>query len=633
MSAVGAIFNRDGSPVIESNLFKLNQGMLHHGQDESRVWFKQSCGLVQQTTHLTAESRYETFPHLNAKHQIALVAHCRLFNRKELAEQLNLPKNHSQIGDSQFIVLAYLKWRLAFVDYLVGEYSLVLWDAQQEQLLCVTDHFNARPLYYYIDAKRVVVASEISALHQLADVPRKPNLNKIARSDLMRFQLEVGETCFEKIQSLPAAHLMVISAGNLSVQQYWQPELGACFSFKSDDVFREAFQGIFQQVVESTTRTHVPIALQLSGGLDSSAIAMMASAIFKGQGRNLICLSNVLPRSYQGDLKDERAFIDLMHAPNLIKEDILDARRGPFDELVSFGKQLNLSPQHYQHRAMNSVARHHQARIVLHGTLGELTTSYAAHEYLAYKFSHGQWLSLMREVHAHKKNYKRSYAGIIAHHIIQPQLAYLYKKPAHHRARALDLSLINSAFIQQHIHANDFEQIILKYKRLGCLSSVNPRENALLQLKNYMQHSSELFHAMDESPRPAVYFSNPYFDKRLVEFCLNVPNHYRYRDGYPRSMIRIGMQNYLPKEICFRTTKDPFIPDYFERYNQQLGVAQAAVKQLSQNKLVQEVINVKQLEQHLSCSSGSSRLNPHQDFMNFLVVPRMIYLAQFLSSF
>ena len=122
----------------------------------------------------------ESLPLVNPQYQITRVAHCRLFNYKELHDQLVSSHDKRPIGDAELILLAYLKWNLDFVNHLIGEFSIVLWDAKHQQLVCVTDHFNSRPLYYYWDNKMLTAASEIYVLHALKNIPRFPNLNKIA---------------------------------------------------------------------------------------------------------------------------------------------------------------------------------------------------------------------------------------------------------------------------------------------------------------------------------------------------------------------------------------------------------------------------------------------------------------------
>ena len=53
------------------------------------------------------------------------------------------------VGDATLIAFAYLKWELDFVHHLEGEFSIALWDGKEKRLICVSDHFNTRPLYFY----------------------------------------------------------------------------------------------------------------------------------------------------------------------------------------------------------------------------------------------------------------------------------------------------------------------------------------------------------------------------------------------------------------------------------------------------------------------------------------------------
>jgi asparagine synthase (glutamine-hydrolysing) len=57
----------------------------------------------------------------------------------------------------------------------------------------------------------------------------------------------------------------------------------------------------------------------------------------------------------------------------------------------------------------------------------------------------------------------------------------------------------------------------------------------------------------------------PLLDKRLIEFCVRVPPGQHVQGGYTRSLIRRAMEGVLPSEVQWRTTKEPFTPDYHRR--------------------------------------------------------------------
>lgn len=639
MSAISAIYYRnlcveEIRTHLETDLIKLNEEMAHHGEEGSGIWLGQQCGLAQQISHYHGQPWREKQPYYDEEHKISIVAHCRLFNRNELKKQLQLPLTRD-IHDHQLVLKAYLKWNLECANYLIGEFSILIWDEKCKQLLAIVDHFNTRSLYYYMDHDKIVFASELKALHALQDIPREPNLHKIARNDWLKFQAEAGETAFSNIYFLPAAHRLVIRSTKHFLFQYWQPTLNDPISFGSNEELRETFQAQFAEAIQATTNSHLPVCLQLSGGLDSSSIAMMYAKLNFNGSTPLICFSNVHPSSNIPSNNDEKEYLDLIQSNQLIKESVIDEWRGPFDSLDKFSENLCTSAQYYQHYAINDATRRYGAKIILHGTMGEITSSYSGYEYLAELFWQGRYFNLFKEIGQYKKHSNQSTYRIFLNHVLNLKRPQWLKRQAslNNRAKLLAYSLIRPNFIAEVIPEDQFHAMTEKFLKAGQNFTKDARHNAFNQLNWFLQHASHVFNQFSDAPKPAVYLSNPYFDKRFVEFCLRIPNHYRFQNGYPRSIIRMGMQDLLPKQILTRLSKTPFLPDYSERYYRQLSIAKTTIHILANHPLVQQVIDVNKLQQLMDASSSSKISNDHLKFLNFLVIPRAIYLAKFLSSF
>lgn len=633
MSAMGAIFSLQNKPINEASLLALHHGMARHGKHGSNTWFSNTCGLTQQTYQHTLSTERESFPYFDKNHNIGLVADVRLSNRADVHQALHGSSSY-QYSDAELIVSAYLTWGIDFVSHLAGEFSLILWDAKLYRFVMAVDHLNTRPLYYFFNQDFLIISSVLSALHCVTWVPREPNLSVIARHDIKRFLLEPGETCFKHLYFLPPANYLIADPSGIKFHTYWRPALGTPYAFKSDTDFQEAFEDHFSHAIRATLQSDAPVCLQLSGGLDSSAIALMAAHMPEVRQKPLICLSNTLPDNHDHDLKDEREYIHLIQGANLIKEPVIDAWRGPFDHLDACKTHLYTSPQHYQHRAINAAARRHQSSLILHGTLAELTTSYAGYEYLSELFHHIRWVTLLRELVAHRKIYKASSSSLAAL-VIHPKILHGYLKKQRHstRQKLLTTSLINKPFILEQMTPDELMWLEQQFLKPLTLQSMNARKNALAQMEHYLRHASTLFTQLDDGIDSALYFSNPYFDKRLVEFCLNIPNAYRFRHGYPRSIIRTGMQKYLPKTIGQRITKSPFLPDYHVRYNQHMSKAREAIEAVQSHPLVQHVIDIPRLLSCLSIPSSSHVFDTETNFLNYYVIPQAVYLAVFLSSF
>lgn len=631
MSAIGAIFSLRGKPIETEDLIALKVGMNLHGKNGSHHCLTDHCGLTQQLYVFKSTPISESLPYFDTANQIYLATHVRLFNRKELQTILKLSTNTS---DTRLIISAYLTWGVHFPSYLVGEFSIALWDEKLQRFMIAVDHFNTRPLYYFLNQDFLIVSSVMSALHHSIQVPRTLNFNMIARHDFKRLMLEPGETCFENIRFLPPAHVLIANNTGIKLQSYWEPRLGERLSFQSENEFQEIFESHFSEAVRSTLDTDFPVCLQLSGGLDSSAIACMANQILNSQNHPLICLSNYLPDNQRAGLQDEREYIHLIQGKHLLKEAVIDEHRGPFDDLTLCQQQLRYSPQHYQHCAINAAARRHQSALILHGTLAELTTSYSGYELLPTLFFQLRWITLIQELFAYYKIYNPSLMTL-PRLIFHPRLKSILLKGHHRNSRQniLSSSFINQSFMFSQLTPELLIAIKNEFLNPMMMPSIDARQNALKQLKHHLRHSSTLFLQMEDQNEPAVYFSNPYFDKRLVEFTLNVPNEYRFKKGYPRSMIRIGMKKYLPKKISERTTKSPYLPDYQVRFNKQRSKAISFIHEIQHHALVKEVIDLPRLLFYLTQSHTANSTKIDHNFLNYHLIPQAVYLAAFLSSF
>ena len=147
---------------------------------------------------------------------------------------------------------------------------------------------------------------------------------------------------------------------------------------------------------------------------------------------------------------------------------------------------------------------------------------------------------------------------------------------------------------------------------------------------SYLHANNSVIHDDDNKP---VFFSYPYNDKRMLEFCLAMPGDLKVRNGYKRYAIRSGMQGLMPDELRYRTTKEPFSPDFHDRYNRQILKAREFVANVHKTPLMQEIIDIPKLEASMSQSMQTNRCSSTVDFTAMHTVPTAIYLMAFLGTF
>ncbi|GAB4172236.1 MAG: asparagine synthase (glutamine-hydrolyzing) [Coleofasciculaceae cyanobacterium] len=210
-----------------------------------------------------------------------------IYNYLELQIQLKaLGHQFRSHSDTEVLLAAYAQWGVkAFTD-LVGMFAFAILDTQERKLILARDYFGIKPLYYTYYQDGFAFASEIKALLNLPGVNRQVNPQRLY--DYLRSgRTDYGsQTLFADIVQLPPAHYLEISLDNPQQTQlvkYWQLDLNQRLELSFSEA-TEQLRELFLDNIRLHLRSDVPVGAALSGGIDSSAIAM---AMYYLQGKDL----------------------------------------------------------------------------------------------------------------------------------------------------------------------------------------------------------------------------------------------------------------------------------------------------------------------------------------------------------
>ena len=382
MSAICGIFFTDGKPLDPSLLARQLHTLDRRGIDGRGSWHAGPVGLGHQMLHITPESLTETLPFHQAAPDLVITADARLDNREQLFTLLSIDKQVQRgIPDSQLLLKAYERWGKSCPEYLLGDFAFAIWDAARQELFCATDPMGLRPFFYHWRPGTFVFASEIRAIHSLPSIRRSPDLRSLASIAVPELLYADGEsTFFEGIRCLPASSTLTVSVSGLSCRRYWEPDGSLRMTVSTEEDCVEAFQEVIHKSVGARLRSAFPVASMFSGGLDSSAITGVAADILAERGQRLTALSAVLPPGYNGQVCDERAYINSLKVKtNLDIEYVCAPGRGPFDNLSQLidSAEMPICPStHYLTTAMAEAAGRHKARVILNGIGGETGATY-----------------------------------------------------------------------------------------------------------------------------------------------------------------------------------------------------------------------------------------------------------------
>lgn len=191
-----------------------------------------------------------------------------IFNFRSVRDELKaLNVSFATSGDTEVLARAIETWGVkGALPRLAGMFAFAVYDRQTGDCWLVRDRLGIKPLYYVQHNGSVCFASWPAAL--LRGVRKDWRLDRAALRDFFLLGACWDDRHFvEGIRDIPAGCMMHVAEGNVSIERYWEPSLDAT------EFDPTAFHELFEQVAIEHTVSDVPMALLLSGGVDSSALA------------------------------------------------------------------------------------------------------------------------------------------------------------------------------------------------------------------------------------------------------------------------------------------------------------------------------------------------------------------------
>jgi asparagine synthase (glutamine-hydrolysing) len=274
----------DGAPRPEAHLVAMANSMAHRGPDDRGVLYDAEAGVALAHNRLSiidlSAAGHE--PMFNEDGAVALVFNGEIYNFEALREQL-VAAGHRFVSrtDCEVVVHGYEEWGAAVVERLEGMFAFALWDARTQRLFLARDPMGIKPLYYWLSASGgLYFASEIKAFLSLPDFHAEANPRAIRQFLELNFVYDVHESSLRGVWKLPAGHTLTVERARTgeapAPRRYFTPPAPSTEEI-DEDAWTERLHAVLEQVVDQHLVADVPVALLLSGGLDSGIIAALAA--------------------------------------------------------------------------------------------------------------------------------------------------------------------------------------------------------------------------------------------------------------------------------------------------------------------------------------------------------------------
>jgi asparagine synthase (glutamine-hydrolysing) len=186
----------------------------------------------------------------------------------------------------RLLVTAFERWGEECLDHLRGDFSFVLLDRERRRLFCARDQFGQRPLFYYRSGPLLALSNSIAWLRY--HFPDSASPDREAFGDYLLFgsPLDPSRTMFETVRRLPAGHRMILANGEPFIRRYWQLEPPRPLRYRRQGDYLEHFVEELDRAVADRLTSGSATVL-MSGGLDSTAIALAASRVARRERPDL----------------------------------------------------------------------------------------------------------------------------------------------------------------------------------------------------------------------------------------------------------------------------------------------------------------------------------------------------------
>lgn len=565
MSGIAGVICFDGAPVEVGLVEKMTAAMPYRGPDGIHHWVKGSVAMGQCMLHTTPESLEEKLPLTNEDESLVLVMDGWLDNWEELRKELLMRGAvHRNRSDAELVLRAYELWGTNCVSHVDGDFSFVIWDAHRRKAFCARDRMGNKPFYYHWDGKTFSFASEPHIILALPWVKQELNEGMLAEYLASEWHSN-DETFWLGIMRLVAAHQMIARSDGLELTQYWSPDFSAMLPYTKQEEFVEHYRELFTDIVRRTSRSHKTLACEVSGGLDSSAIFVMAQHLHHQHQLQAPSIDG-----YTLDYHDNQAANELKYAHAVGRycdreiHEIL-----PSSPPISWYRKWT---EHYRDfppypndtsgLSIRMIAASNDSRALMTGVGGD-EWLWGDRNYYAELLSTFQWQELCHCLKADISDagFRESIWWLVRYGMV-PLLPGILKE----RLRMFDVTSKRRIEVKQAWLTPSMQTLLhkrqLRYDnrlkirgiRVGLRSQFSTINSAFL---SYGSESEERLAAS-----VGIELRQPFRHSRMVQFAFSTPTQRRLQGNVDRVIHRQAMVKLLPEEVVQRISKAGFMIDF-----------------------------------------------------------------------
>lgn len=604
MSGIAGLLRFDCEPVSRPELERMANALRAHGPDRSHVVVNGHVGFVHVLMRMTPDDQFDQQPYRGAGGSM-ITADLRLDNRDDMLARIgSLPREALSWPDSQILLSAWEKFGDAVWPMLRGPFAVAIWDSKRRALTLARDHIGLNVVMWHRSDRFFAFATMPNGLFAVDSVRRELSEEKFA-DFLVLNHAEHATTIYKGIFRVPPAHVMRIEAGGMiSRHRYWSPQDIKPVRFRSDQDYADGLRECMDVAVRRQMRSAHPIGCLLSGGLDSSSVAVIAARALAEKNQRLMAFTGAPRPGFDGPVPpghyaDETPFVEaIAKATGTI--DVTGVRDDAGDHLAELDRffialegpvrnPTNLSWV----LAILRLARKQGRRVLLGGLHGNSTISWSGWSQAVDHLLRGRWITALRQWDLYYRLTPDSRWTATRNLFIEPilpdWLGNWLERRRHpdrvapwqkHAPIRSDFAVATGVEVRARNNRHDF---LYRMRR-------DERETGLLQV----DYGGD-WHAAEKA-LTGVEVRDPTADLDVISYCFGVPPEQYLAEGTDRSLIRRAMWGLVPDIVLTNRLHGLQAADWHEKLQCRRGDLAREIAALSQSPLARRCIDLARLE-------------------------------------
>ncbi len=580
MCGISGIINTSHAQVKKQQIERMNALIRHRGPDDEGYFFENSFALAHRRLSILDLSSDGHQP-MHYMEKYTITYNGEVYNYIEIKEELEKEGYHFfSSTDTEVILASYDKWGVDCVDKFNGMWAFALFDKEKNIIFCSRDRFGIKPFYYTEVNQQFLFGSEIKQLLEAHDT-NYVNTKVLTDYLVTRIQEHTDETFFEKIYKLPASHNLIYDLQNhqYEIKRYYSIEVDPKISDVSEENAIKSYREELQRAISLRLRSDVKVGTCLSGGMDSSSVASIASTLYRAEGKNRFTAITALSTEKEND---ESAYAKEVADYAQLDWQTLQPSREDFlravDEVVYTQEEPFGSTSIFMQYFVMKKAKEIGCKVMLDGQGGDETLlgyeKYFPSAYLAY-FKASGLIKTLKEVRSSRKNNTKMSLKWIFIYTVGSLFSSLRKME--HKRRC---SFVKNEYLGDFEFFDDMAKSYSSINALQILEIERTNLPILLRYedKNSMRHSVET--------------RLPFIDYKTLQMALSINIRHKIHDGWTKYILRKAIEKNLPSDIVWRKNKLGFdAPEktWLKSFEKEMMAC------IEGSAILQEVTDIKQL--------------------------------------